>query len=246
VILCATSVLVACGSDDSGATRLDVSAASSLKRPLTGLAGQYGNADLKIEFAGSDRIAAAITGGRLPDVVVLAGSSLAAKLRKAGKISDPVAIGSNRLVVAIPSGSTKVGSIEDLAKQGVQVALGSASVPVGAYADRAIARLPEPVRSGIAANVRTREPDASGVVGKLSSGAVDAAIVYLTDVLASSGKLKAIEIPADLDPQVVYEAATVAGTPHPVEAEALVASLRGGSAHRLLLKQGFLPPPPSR
>ncbi|MEI6447799.1 MAG: molybdate ABC transporter substrate-binding protein [Actinomycetes bacterium] len=245
-ILCSTSVLVACGSDDSGSTRLDVSAASSLKRPLTELADQFGKAELRLEFAGSDRIAAAISAGRLPDVVVLAGSKVPDRLFEDGRISRPVTIGANQLVVAVPTGSTKVNSIEDLAKPGLTVALGGRTVPIGSYADKVIAQLPKAVRSGIAANVKTREPDAAGVVGKLTEGAVDAAIVYRTDVVGSSGKLRAIEIPAALDPRVVYQAALVTGTPHPVEAEALVASLRTGPGQRLLLEQGFLPPPPSR
>lgn len=243
VALCAALPMFACGSSDSTGPQLNVSAASSLKKPLTTLSSQYRPADLRLEFAGSDKIAAAIDAGRLPDVVVLAGSKVPAQLLKARKISRPVTVGANRLVIAVPTASRKVGSIEDLAKPGLKVALGSQTVPVGSYADKVIAQLPSGVRSGIAANVRTREPDAAGVVGKLTEGAVDAAIVYRTDVLASNGKLRAIAIPTRLDPTVVYQAATVAGTAHPVEAEALVASLRGGSGHRILMADGFLPPP---
>ncbi len=36
----------------------------------------------------------------------------------------------------------------------------------------------------------------AGIVGKLTQGAVDAGFVYVSDVRATGGKLKAIELPA--------------------------------------------------
>ena len=51
-----------------------------------------------------------------------------------------------------------------------------------------------------------------GVVGKLTQGAADAGFVYVTDVEATNGKLRAIELPKRLRPSVAYGVAVVEGS----------------------------------
>ena len=48
----------------------------------------------------------------------------------------------------------------------------------------------------ILANVRSEEAEVTGIVGKLTQGAVDAGFTYVTDVKATNGALKAIPLPA--------------------------------------------------
>ena len=234
---------IAAGCGGSGGGRLDVAAATSLKEPLSELAATGNGAAPRLEFAGSDSIAAAIRAGRRPDVVVLAGEAIPGALSAAGLVSRPVPVATNRLVIATRrAGDLRVQRIEDLARPGLRLALGSRSVPVGSYADGVLALLPSAVRGAILRNVATREPDASGVVGKLRAGAVDAAIVYRTDVFAARGELTATGIPIELRPTTPYSAAVVSGTDSPREARALVGSLRAGSGRRILAERGFLPP----
>lgn len=241
--LCAMSI--ACGGSGSDRPELNVAVASSLKRPFTELANRYADADLRLEATGSDKIAAALESGRRPDLVVLAGGDLPAGLHRKGLIGPPVVVARNRLVIAARPGGPKIDTPADLGKPGTRLALGSPTVPVGAYADRLIARLPAPVRAAIEANVRTREPDAAGVVGKLLLGSVDAAIVYRTDVLAAGGKLRETAIPARFEPEIDYLAAVVEGVSHQREAGRLLASLRKGEGSLLLHRGGFLPPKPN-
>ena len=59
------------------------------------------------------------------------------------------------------------------------------------------------------------------MVGKVAQGAVDAGFVYVTDVEAAGGELKAIDLPADLKPQVAYGVAVVKGAKHPEQAQAV-------------------------
>ena len=59
--------------------------------------------------------------------------------------------------------------------------------------------------------MRSNEPDVKGIVGKLTQGAVDAGFVYVTDVNATNGELKAIELPPEVEPQVTYAAGVVQG-----------------------------------
>lgn len=235
------TVTAGCGGSDGGRTTLDVGAASSLKRPLGMLAGSDRKVDLRLEFAGSDAIAAAIRSGRRPDVAILAGSAIPLALAKDGLASSPVPIAANRLVVAVRKDGARPSGIEDLARPGLRVALGSPNVPIGSYADGVLARLPEATRRAILGNVATREPDAASLVGKLRSGAVDAAIIYRTDVTAAGRSLEAVAIPDRLGPSTVYEAVIVKGTRHPAEARGLIASLEAGEGRRALAENGFLP-----
>src|SRR5205085_9558980 len=119
---------------------------------------------------------------------------------------------------------------------------GAASVPIGVYTREVLARL-GPARSrAILANVRSEEPDVSGIVGKLGQGAVDAGFVYLTDVLAASKRLSAIPLPDSLDPKVAYAIAVVRGAAHPAQARRFVAGLLHGKGLRIMRSTGFSPP----
>jgi molybdate transport system substrate-binding protein len=79
----------------------------------------------------------------------------------------------------------------------------------------------------------------AGVVGKLAQGAVDAGFVYITDVRGAGGRLRAISLPARLEPRVAYAIAVVRGTGHPSEARAFIAGLLRGGGRRDLLAAGF-------
>jgi molybdate transport system substrate-binding protein len=212
-----------------------------MKSGLTAIAATWKTVEVKPEFAGSDAIAAAIRAGRRPDLIIAANSKIPAALEASGLVEGRLAIAGNRVVIAVPSGSSKINSLADLAAPGVKIALGSKSVPIGSYADKLLSRLPASQREAILSNVRTREPDAGGVVGKLRSGAVDAAILYETDVTASQGALRAVAVADAIAPKVVYEAAIVKGAKHPGQARDLIAFLRGPAGQRVLEQSGYLP-----
>jgi molybdate transport system substrate-binding protein len=62
-------------------------------------------------------------------------------------------------------------------------------------------------------------------------------------VRGTSGKLKAIELPEDLQPQVSYGVAVVKGAKHPKQAKAFIAGLLNGAGAQALKDAGFEPPP---
>jgi molybdate transport system substrate-binding protein len=188
-------------------------------------------------------LAAQIKAGARPDVYAAANTKLPQQLYKAGLLNKPVAFAGNRLVVAVPAGKTKVKSLADLAKPGVTIAAGSASVPVGSYTRQVLGRLPGPQAKKILANIRSSEPDVGGVVGKISQGAVDAGFVYITDVKAAAGKLRAIDVPARLQPRVAYAAAVVTGSKLHHKASGFVKGLLLGRGKAALSSAGFEPPP---
>jgi molybdate transport system substrate-binding protein len=128
-------------------------------------------------------------------------------------------------------------------RSGVTVAIGSATVPIGSYTRTVLAKLGPTASHKILANVKTEEPDVTGIVGKLTEGAVDAGFTYITDVQATKGKLKAIALPAPIQPVVAYGVAVVKGSPHSAAAQQFIVGLLTGAGRADLLQAGFLPPP---
>jgi molybdate transport system substrate-binding protein len=232
--------LVGCAGGGGSPDQLVVSAASSLDTPLREYVEAAG-IDAKMSFAGSDELAAQIRQGVRPDVYAAANTTLPDQLHKEGLVGKPTVIATNALVLAVPSDS-QIDSLDDLTQSGTTIALGDPAVPVGIYTREVIGKLPAEERTAIFDNVRSEEPDVSGIVGKLTQGAVDAGFVYVTDVPASGGELKAIELPADLQPDVSYGAAVVSGAKNPEGARAFIDGLLSGDGARALRNAGFAPP----
>jgi molybdate transport system substrate-binding protein len=172
-------------------------------------------------------------------VYAAANTKLPAQLYAAKLVDRPVVFATNRLVLAVPSGSSKVKSLNDLTKSGVTIAIGSASVPIGSYTRQVLARLGPAQSKAVLKNVKSEEPDVGGIVGKLTQGAVDAGFVYVTDVNAARGQLTAISLPPKLEPVVRYGVAVVRGTKHEEQAQAFVDGLLRGTGRQQLLKAGF-------
>lgn len=236
--------LSACGGSDDEPT-LVVSAAASLQKAFTRYGGQFSPARCRFSFAGSDVLAAQIEQGVRPDVFASANTKLPEMLHAKGLVERPIVFAANKLVLAVPAGSTKITSFADVEKPGVTLSIATAGVPVGAYTRMALDKLPASRRSVVLANVADREPDVTGIVGKLTQGAADAGFLYITDVTATDGQLKAIPLPASLQPQVAYGVAVVKGAAHPRQARAFVKGLLEGDGRADLLAAGFLPPPSS-
>jgi molybdate transport system substrate-binding protein len=241
------------GDDDSGGdggsgsepARLVVSAASSMINALEECAPRFGdqeNADVKLSFAGSDELAAQIQQHAPVDVYAAANTKLPDQLHSDGHLEQPVEFATNEFVLAVPKDSG-IRSVQDLTKEGTKIAIGSESVPIGSYTRETLSKLPPGEEKAILANVRSNEPDVKGIVGKLTQGAADAGFVYVTDVNAASGDLKAIKLPPDLEPQVTYGAGVVSHAKQPKLAQGFVDGLTQGACADSLKKAGFGPAP---
>jgi molybdate transport system substrate-binding protein len=239
----AAGALVAAGcGEDGGTPRLVVSAGSSMTEALEACGPDFPDAEVRFQFGGSDDLAAQIRQGVKPDVYAAANTSLPEELHGEGRLSRPVEYATNTLVLAVPDGS-EIDDLGGLTRDGVTIAIGSESVPIGAYTRETLARLPTDQETAILANMRSNEPDVKGIVGKLSQGAADAGFVYVTDVQAAGEELEAIELPAELEPEVAYAAGVVEGAKQPDEARAFVEGLAEGPCAEALEAAGFGPPP---
>jgi molybdate transport system substrate-binding protein len=235
--------LAACGGgEEAGSTKGDepivVSAASSLTTAFTAYADVFDGPAVRFSFAGSDALAAQIRQGVRPDVFAGANTELPRTLHAEGLVEKPVVFATNRLVLAVPLRSDKVTSLADLAEPGMTIAIGSESVPIGAYTREVLDRLGPARAQAILANVRSEEPDVNGIAGKLAQGAVDAAFLYATDIETARG-LRGILLPARLRPRVAYAAAVVAGAPHPAAAGRFVAGPLHGAGATALSEASF-------
>lgn len=232
-----------CGDGDRGGRpEVVVSAASSLKAAFAAYGAGLEDATARFSFAGSDELAAQIRQGVRPDVYAAADTALPRALAEEGLVGEPVVFAANELVLAVPAGS-RARRLEDVAGEGSVLVVGSASVPVGRYTREVLGRLPGDLGERLLSRVRSNEPDVGGVVGKLVQGAADAGFVYATDVAATDGALRAIELPPGARPEVAYAAAVVEGAEHPEAARAFVEGLRARAGIRALRDAGFLPPP---
>ena len=232
----AALVLAGCGGGDE--PRLVVSAASSMTEALDDCSSEFDGAQVRLSFAGSDELAAQIRQGVKPDVYAAANTKLPDELNKEGLLSEPVEFATNELVIAVPRDSD-VRAVADLGRPGLALAIGSESVPIGSYTRELLARLPGDEGERILANVRSNEPDVKGIVGKLTQGAADAGFVYVTDVNAAGDSLRAVKLPAELEPDVRYAAGVVKGAPRPDEARDFVDGLRHGACADALAEAGF-------
>jgi molybdate transport system substrate-binding protein len=233
-------LVVGCGGSSSADSKptLVVSAASSMTEALNQCSPDFADATVRLQFAGSDELAAQIEQGVKPDVYAAANTTLPDALHEKGLLSTPVKFATNEFVLAVSKDSA-IASIDDLTAKGVKIAIGSESVPIGSYTRDMLAKLPPEQSFAIMSNVRSNEPDVKGIVGKLIQGAADAGFVYASDVNASGGELEAIELPAELDPTATYGVGVVKASEQPDAAEAFVDDLLAGGCHDALLAAGF-------
>jgi molybdate transport system substrate-binding protein len=232
----AALALASCGGgDDPG---LVVSAASSMTGALNDCSRDFDGADVRLSLAGSDELAAQIRQGVKPDVYAAANTRLPDDLHNEGLLSKPVEFATNELVIAVPRDSD-VRDTADLRRQGMKLAIGSDSVPIGIYTREVLDRLPAGEGDLILDNVRSNEPDVNGIVGKLTQGAADAGFVYVTDVKAAGSELRAVKLPPVVQPDVTYAAAVVKGGKEPELGREFVEDLRSGGCADALAAAGF-------
>jgi molybdate transport system substrate-binding protein len=249
VLAGAASALAGCGDGGDQATagegdrpRLVVSAAASMTEALEECSPEFEDATVRLQFAGSDQLAAQIRQGVKPDVYVAANTTLPDELNEEGLLARPAEFATNEFVLAVPKDS-EITSIGDLGEEDVKIAIGAEDVPIGSYTRETLAKLPAEHEQAILDNVRSNEPDVKGIVGKLTQGAADAGFVYVTDVNATGGELEAIELPAELEPSVTYGAGVVDGAEQPGEARTFVDQLVDGPCAEALEEAGFGPAP---
>jgi len=200
------------------------------------------------------KIAAKYLGGQViqgdveadnPIDVVVVGKSQTDKLTD--HIGPPVAILTNREVVLIPKGSTKVKRLADLANPGIKVALGNTDSAVGSLARGVLKKavLDPAYGSDFAAKVRanTTFEGTSGaeVVDAVATGKVDAAIAFVSDV--DPAKFTGVTIPPAINVDSIYYAFVPKAAKNATLGADVAKLLAGPQGLAILHSYRFLPPP---
>jgi molybdate transport system substrate-binding protein len=244
--------LAACSSSSSStsagsveATDLTVFAASSLTAAFTQIGTDFDAANPGVQvvfnFGSSTDLAAQIASEGTADVFASASGTAMDAAAKDPGVSDQTDFATNQLVVITPSDDPAgISSLNDLANPDVQVVLAAEGVPVGDYAREALDNAG--IGDEVPANVVSNEPDDAAVVSKVASGEADAGIVYTSDL--SSGDVRSVAIPDDVNVAATYPIAVVTGADQAELATTFVTYVTGEQGLATLAQFGFGPPPP--
>ncbi|HJS69547.1 MAG TPA: molybdate ABC transporter substrate-binding protein [Gaiellaceae bacterium] len=232
-------VAASCGGDDDGAGSdlegVTVFAAASLTEVFAAIAP-----NVTFNFAGSDELATQIREGAPADVYAAAGPRYPDELFEEDLIGEPQIFATNRLVLIVPADNPAgIESVEDLLKDGVKLVVGAESVPIGDYTRTVLETMG---MTDVLENVVSNEEDVKGVVGKIRSGAADAAFVYVTDATAAGNNVEAIELPEEAQAVVQYPIAVVADSENAEAAQEFVDLVLGEDGQAALATAGFGPP----
>ncbi len=231
------------------AQELTVSAASSLKAAFTEIGKAFdgaNNSKTTFNFDGSGTLQRQIEAGAPVDVFASAATKQVEALVD-GELADADSVktfAGNQIVLVVPADS-KLGlaSFQDLAKADVKkITYGDPKLaPHGVAAEEILNKL------GIFDQVKPKVIYATNVsqaLGYVSTGEVDAAIIFATEATAGGDKVKVV---ATADPAwytpVAYPIALVTASKAKTLGQAFIDYVTGPDGQSILQKYGFLPAP---
>ena len=217
---------------------MTVYAAASLSEPFEDLATEYEAAnpdvDVKLNFAGSARLAAQISAGARADVFASANSATMSRVAAEGRTATPpVLFVRNRLALVVPVDNPgNVTELADLSDDSLVLAMCAPEVPCGALA-RAVLN-----DAGVDADADTEETSVRAVLTKVILGEADAGLVYATDVAAGGNEVASVP----LGPQIRFNDYPVAAVSERAVAADFVDFLLGPDGQSILRSHGFQSP----
>ena len=223
---------------------------------------EHPEVSVKFNFAGSQHLRTQIEHGARADVFASADHTQVDRLKASGiLLGQPVNFAANRLVVVVPKGKISASSagepvinrgdavqtLNDLAGQGVKLALALPEVPIGNYTRILIQNLGSDPSSGpdyvqrVLANVVTQELNVRSVAHKVVLGEVDAGIVYWSDTWVNdvAKKVNVLPIPERYNVMATYPVARVKGSDEPDLATDFIQFLRSQQGQEILQEHGF-------
>jgi molybdate transport system substrate-binding protein len=220
---------------------ITVYAASSLTGSFTTLGAQFEKAHpgahVKFRYGASGTLAIQINQSAPADVFASAASKNMATVVGAGNASRPVTFVKNRMeIAAAPGNPAHIGSVADLAKSSVKVALCQPTVPCGVLAQQILKN------AGVSVDPVASEPDVKATLTTVAQGEVDAGVVYVSDVKAADSKVVGVPIPDQLNATTDYPIATLTHAKNPALAKTFVAYVRSADGLKVLTAAGFLSP----
>lgn len=243
----ALMAIAACGGEDDGGDGAGLSgtvtvlAAASLTEAFEQLGGdfeaEHPAVDVEFSFAASSELVVQIQQGAPADVFASADESNMEKVVDSGDVTArPAIFTRNRLAIAVEEDNPRdIRGLKDLDEPGLVVVLCAQQVPCGKFADEALAK------AGVSVTPASRAENVKAALTPVALGEADAAIVYVTDVQASTD-VEGVEIPDDQNVIAAYPIALLAEADNNQVARAFVRFVRSAEGQRVLRDLGFLPP----
>jgi molybdate transport system substrate-binding protein len=227
------------GSAAPGTATLTVSAAASLTDVFNQLGktfeSQNPGSSVRFNYGGSSDLAQQIVNGAPADVFAAANTSTMATVDKAGLVAGRSEVFvTNVLQIAVAPGDPKgIHTFADLTKPDLKVVVCAPQVPCGSAAVQV------EKATGVTLKPVSEESDVRSALSKVSTGDADAALVYVTDVKSSNGKVQGVDFPEAAKALNQYPIAVLKNAPRADLAAKFVALVRGPDGQQVLKNAGF-------
>jgi molybdate transport system substrate-binding protein len=230
---------------------LTVFAAASLTEVFNQEAAAFKQANpgiaIKFSYGASSTLRTQLAQGAPADVFASADQQNMDGARQDGSIDGPDQLfAKNKVVVITPKHSTKVQSLQDMAKPGVVFVLTDPSVPIGNYSRQILTRLSQDPTYGaefsqkVLANLKSQETDVKAVVSKVQLGEADVGMCYSTDAATAAKDVNTIPIPDQFNLIATYPIAVVKQAQNKPAAQAFIAFVRSAAGQNILKHAGFI------
>jgi len=222
---------------------LTVFAAASLTESLTALEQaweQQSETPVTVSFGATSQLAKQVQEGAPADVFASADAEWMDTLQAAGLVRTDTRrdLLGNRLVVVVPKAAAFTPrSLADLGRAELRrLALAGENVPAGRYADAVLAAAGQ--TSAVQPKI-TRGDSVRTVLRWVADGESDAGFVYASDAKASPAVVVAFEVPAELQPKIVYPFAVLSTTDTPQVAAEFIAFCASPKGRAVFEEAGF-------
>jgi molybdate transport system substrate-binding protein len=223
-------------------TSITVFASSAMIKSLTAIGKQFEaeNPGTSVEFifASSSDLSAELADGNDADVFVSGDHYNMSAVANAGLIdSTPTPIAANSLVVATAPGThDKVASLVDLARPGVRVAVCGGPGACGS----ATRQLED--RTGVRLHPQNIDTTGADVLRDVTSGKVDAGLVFKTDALNVGDNVSWFEFPEAADATVTSWIAPMKDSDQAELAMKFIQDVTGATGRKVFAEDGFAEP----
>ncbi len=236
------SSVAACGAGDPPSPELQIFAASSLERVLSGWAPEIEEklgVRLAMSFASSPVVARQVVEGAPADVLITADRQSMQIAAAEGAVGERTIVARNRLALVVrPTNPLRIDSARDLRRTDLKVVLCDPDVPCGRLAAALLDRL------GVSVKPDSLEENVSAAIGKVALGEADATIAYSSDLAAPRRDIDQVPLPeaAERDLEAVYPAAIVKRARQRAVAKAFIDLLASPAGSEVFERSGFLAP----
>ena len=241
--LVAALILADCGSGEPAdeASTLRVLAAASLTEPFTALEKTFEEShpdvDVQISFDSSAILVEQLDQGLAADVLATADERSMDEAVAADVITaTPQPFATSTLVIATPSGNpATIKGLADLA--GTTFAVCVPAAPCGDATQRLFAL------NKVTAKPATEEENVKGVLTQVTTGEVDAGLVYASDAKSAGDKVDVVRAESASEVVNVDPIAAVKGGRNTAAAEDWIDLVTGAEGQEVLKSHGFGPRP---